>query len=116
MLLSWDRITELVLASLPTSERESTIVYLDEQVLPAGSAIRVGAKEIERDWPAVMAFVDLEPEFNWAHACRYLLVHAETGEIESIDARMPPYLRKPPSTFKVIWRSESAPFWAVLGA
>jgi hypothetical protein len=116
MPLSWDRITELVLASLPTSERKASIVYLDEQVHPAGSQIRVGGREIKRDWPAVMAFVDLEPEFNWAHACRYLLVHAETGAIESIDARMPPYLRELPPTFKVIWRSESAPFWAVLGA
>lgn len=115
MGLSWDQIAELVLATLSRAERESSVVYLDERILPACAAIRVGSEEISRNWPAVLAFVDLEPQSNWSHHCRYLLVHAETGESESLDARMPPYLREPPPTFKVIWRPETVPQWAILG-
>jgi hypothetical protein len=115
MPLPWDQIAELVLVTLSSAEHESSVVYLDERVLPACAAIRVSGEEIRRSWPAVLAFIDLEPEANWSHACRYLLVHAETGEIESLDARMPPFLRQPPPTFKVIWRPETIPHWVVLG-
>jgi hypothetical protein len=49
--------------------------------------------------PAVLFFVDLEPEANWAHSCAYVLV-AETGETAWCDARWPPYASIPPIVCK----------------
>lgn len=113
MTLSWDQISELVLASLSAEERESSVAYLDERVLPAGTVVKVDRKDISMPWPAVIAFVDLEPTANWAHDCRYLLVNAETGELQSVDARFPPFLRGASDTLRVIWRAEAIPRWAL---
>jgi hypothetical protein len=111
--LSWDQISELALANLSAEERESSVVYLDERVLPTGAVVEVDRKEIRMPWPAVIAFIDLQPEANWAHDCRYLLVNSETGELQSIDARFPPFLRGAPDTLRVIWKAEAVPSWAV---
>ena len=114
MTLSWEQITERLLASLPAGERETSVVYLDERFLPPGAAVQIDGEETCVPWPAAVAFVDLEPEANWAHDCRYLLIHAETGEYESIAARFPPFLRGVPETLRVIWRGKAVPPWAVM--
>lgn len=113
MTLSWDQISELVLANLSAEERESSVVYLDGRVLPMGAVMEVDGREIRMPWPAVIAFIDLEPMANWAHDCRYMLVNPETGELRSIDARFPPFLRGASDTLRVIWKAEAVPRWAL---
>ena len=114
MALSWKKIAELALDSLSTEERESSIVYLDEQVLTEGSTVQIGEKEVTVPWPAVVVFVDLQPGLNWGHACRYLLVNASTGELRSFSSELPPFLRRPSETLRVIWKADSVPQWAVV--
>jgi hypothetical protein len=113
MTLSWDQISEWVLANLSAEERESSVVYLDKRVLPAGTVVRVDGEEISLPWSAVIVFIDLQPEANWAHDCRYLLVNAETGELRSIEARFPPFLRGASDTLRVVWKGEAVPRWAL---
>ena len=113
MALSWDQISELVLANLSAEERKSSVVYLDERVLPTGAVVELDRKEICMPRPAVIAFVDLDPMANWAHDCRYLLVNPETGELQSIDAHLPPFLRGVSDTLRVIWKAEAVPRWAL---
>ena len=115
MTLSWDQISELVLANLSEEARESSVVYLDERVLPTAAVVEIDGKEIRIPWPAVIAFIDLEPMANWAHDCRYLLVNVETGELRSIDARFPPFLRGASDTLRVIWKAEAVPPWTLAG-
>ena len=43
-------------------------------------------------WDGFVAFVDLEPMANWGHACRYVLMHPETGESKAVNAQLPPPL------------------------
>lgn len=64
-------------------------------------------------WPTVIVFIDLEPTLNWGHDSRYLLVNSETGELQSIDARFPPFLCGAPDTLRVIWKAEAVPSWVV---
>jgi hypothetical protein len=109
MDLSWDQISQLALANLSAEERESSAVYLDQQILPAGAVTAIERKEVRMPWPAVIAFIDLQPEANWAHDCRYLLVNAETGELRSIGARFPPFLSGASDTLKVIWKGDAVP-------
>jgi hypothetical protein len=103
MSLSWDEVASQVIERLSDEERTSSVVYVDERVLPAGSQVDVGGRTLELRRPSVLAFVDLEPALNWGHRCRYELVGAETGDVEAFDAAMPPFLRGMPQTMRVVW-------------
>jgi hypothetical protein len=109
MALSWDRIAARAVDELDLAERDRSVVYVDERVLPAGSSVDLGGRTIDLQRPAAMAFVDLEPGLNWGHRCRYLLVDAESGEVERVDAHMPPFLRGAAPTLRVVWRGPAAP-------
>jgi hypothetical protein len=113
MTLSWNQISNLVLNTLSPSERESSVVYLDRQVLPPNSTLEIDRKPVNIPSRAVIAFVDLNPTANWAHECRYLFVDPETGAVKSLDAHLPPFLRGTPETLKVIWKGEDVPGWTV---
>jgi hypothetical protein len=112
-VLSWEKIRELILKTLGPEERESSVVYLDKQVLPPDSIIEIDRKPLQTPAKTVVAFVDLEPTANWGHDCRYLLLNPETGEVESRAARLPPFLRGKPSTLNVIWKGDKVPDWTV---
>jgi hypothetical protein len=88
---------------LSDDERRGSVVYVDERVLPAGTPVEVDARTVELRRPTVVAFVDLEPELNWGHRARYHLIDAETGEVDSLDAHMPPFLRGMPETMRAVW-------------
>ena len=113
MTLSWDQISKLSIAALPSEERESSVIYLDERVFPAESVIEIDGGEKQLSSPVMVAFADLQPEANWGHVCRYLLVNPETGELQMVMAQFPPFLRGVPETLKVIWKGEGVPEWTV---
>jgi hypothetical protein len=113
MTLSWDQISELVLNSLTPEERLSSVVYLEERVLPQDAVLEVDGEQVRMPWPAVKVFVDLEPTANWGHDCRYVLVNAESGELCTIDARFPPFLHGVPDGLRVVLKGEDVPEWAV---
>jgi len=100
--VNWNRIRELVLGALSPEELQKSIVYYDEQVLPANTEVEIEKQKTAMPWAGVVAFIDLEPKVNWGHACRYLLVNIETGEIRTIDARFPPFLRGYSDTLRVL--------------
>ena len=113
MDISPDRILQVVLGDLPEDQRRSCVVYLDERLVPAGAGISVNGGEVRVPWPAVMLFVDLEPTVNWGHACRYVLLGAEPGEVQAVGARFPPFLQGMPETMHILWKGEDVPDWAV---
>jgi hypothetical protein len=98
---------------LTPEERQRGLAYLDQHVVPAGEVLRFDGQETQVTAPSVVAFVDREPAANWGHDCRYLLVDLRSGEVTSIDARFPPFLRGVPETLRLVWRGEMAPAWAV---
>jgi hypothetical protein len=113
MPLTWDQVAELLIAALSSTERESSVVYLDERHFPAGSVIEIDGEEKQLFSPVMVAFVDLKPEANWGHDCRYLFVDPETGELQTAVAQFPPFLRDVPETLQVIWKGAGVPEWAV---
>jgi hypothetical protein len=114
MPLSWNQISRLVIDTLSPSERDSSVVYLDKRILPPDSTFEIDRKPIHIPSQAVVAFVDLDPTANWAHACRYLVVDPETGNVNSVNAKLPPFLREAPKTLRMIWKGESVPNWTVV--
>jgi hypothetical protein len=113
MALSWEEITERALAALSNEERRSGAVYLDQKDVTGGSVLKIDNKEVRVPWSAAVVFVDRKPEANWSHSCRYLLVNRSSGEIESIEANFPPFLRGVPETLRLIWKGRTVPEWAL---
>jgi len=105
-----------VLASLSFEESKASVVYLDEREFSAETAIEIDGAEVCMPWLFMIAFVDLQPTANWGHACRYLFVNPETGDVQQMSARFPPFLRGLPQTLRVIWKGDDVPDWAVAHA
>jgi hypothetical protein len=112
--MSRKEIAERVLSTLSNGERDKSVIYLDTKELPAGSTIEIAEREVRLPWQGVLAFIDLEPQANWGHACRYLLFDRASGEMLSFEAQFPPYLRGPSETLTLLWKGPSAPEWAVV--
>jgi hypothetical protein len=111
--MTWEEVAQRALKALSDQERRSAAVYLDERELPPGSTLKVDQKEIPVRRASAVAFVDQDPQANWGHACRYLLIALESGDVESIDAQFPPFLRGVPQTLRLIWKGDIVPEWAI---
>lgn len=112
-IMPMDKLSQLAIGTLSPKELKSNNVYLDERVLKANDQLEFDSEKITVPWNAVMAFVDLQPTANWGHDCRYLLINVDTGELQSIDAQFPPFLRGAPKTLRVIWQGENVPDWTL---
>lgn len=113
--LAREDVVRRVVEALTAEERQSGAAYLDDTSFPEGATVDVGRRTVTASWPAWLAFVDREPQANWGHACRYLLIHRTTGDTQSIDAEWPPFLRGVPDTLHLVWQGPAVPDWAVVG-
>lgn len=112
-MVSREEIEERALSTLSTREQDKSVIYLDTKELPAGSIIDIDGSEVRLPWKGTLVFIDMEPQANWGHSCRYLLFDRTSGEMLSFEAQFPPYLRGPSETLTLLWRGPSAPDWAV---
>jgi hypothetical protein len=108
------RILDRVRGSLGDDQLARVIVYLSRDRVRAGTRVQVGDALIDVPWDADIAFVDLEPGVNWGHTCYYLAIRRDADDIIKVAARMPPFLKAKTSAFRLLWRSPSAPEWAVV--
>ena len=112
--MTWEQVAERTLKELSDGERRSGAVYLDEVELAPGSTLKVDQREIPVRRASAVVFVDKEPQANWGHACRYLLIGLEDSKVESIEAQFPPFLRGVPKTLRLIWKGDIVPEWAIV--
>jgi hypothetical protein len=112
--MTWEEVAERALKVLSDDERRNAAVYIDERELPQGSSLTIDQKVIPVKRASAVVFVDREPRVNWGHAARYLLIDLESGDLQSIDAQFPPFLRGVPPTLRLIWRGETVPEWAIV--
>src|SRR5687767_2877424 len=101
MALTEQELIDRALGSLTDTERSRSIVYLDEKRISPGKGVKFGNAEIDVPWPAIMFFVDLEPGVNWGHKCRYLLMNSETGQLSTVPAQFPPFLKGTSPTLRL---------------
>jgi hypothetical protein len=113
MTLDAEEIARAAVASLTDEDRRGAVVYIDDRVLAPGEELEVDGARVAVDAPTVVAFADLEPGVNWGHRCRYLLVDRDSGDVRSIDAQFPPFLRGAPPGLRVVHRGPGVPQWAV---
>jgi hypothetical protein len=112
-LMTWDEVAAKAVAQLSADERKGGVLYVDQHELPAGSTLAIDGREVAVRRPSAMAFVDRVPQANWGHSCRYLLIDLESGQVESIEAQSPPFLRSVPATLRMILKGEAVPDWTV---
>jgi hypothetical protein len=110
MALPLHHLRAIALRTLGEDERRRTAVYLDPRVHAAGSTVAAGRQRIQVPQPSLVAFIDLSPGANWGHPCRYLLIDAESGAVESLDAQFPP----PQDALRLLYRSEDIQDWMLL--
>ncbi len=89
------------------------IVYLSQETVHAGTQFHLGDALIEVPWEAQIAFIDLEPQANWGHACAYLALRSDGEEILRTNARMSPFLKPGETRFRLLWKGALAPEWAI---
>jgi hypothetical protein len=107
------RVLDKVRDALGAERLEQSIVYLDHDLKQTAERVTAGDVVIDLPWDAHIAFVDLEPMANWGHACSYLAIRREGGDVLEFAARMPPFLKAGASAFRLLWRGSQAPEWAV---
>ena len=115
LALTREQISERAIATLSGAEKNSSVVYLEPSLVKCGNAVEIDRKQVRPRWDAYLVFIDLQPQSNWGHPCRYLLISLETGEIETLDASFPPFLKGPSRPLRVIWKGPQVPDWAVAG-
>jgi hypothetical protein len=113
MPLTIERVSECALATLSSREKESSVLYLDPAEMKGGALIEIDRQQVTAPWDCFVAFLDLKPQANWGHACRYLFISRETGEVMTVDASTPPFLKGPARELRVIWKGPEVPDWAV---
>lgn len=112
--MKWKSLTSKLLSSLSPKEREESIIYLDIKRIPAGQEFSLLEKSMEFPVPVVVAFVDLEPEFNWTHRARYLILDGDGNILDSFDADRPPFLTSTSPTLRLVHRGSMAPSWSAV--
>ena len=91
-VLERDELVARLLEELDEAERGGAVAYFREQPLAAGEPLGVPKLDATAPFDAFLGFVDREPDANWSHGCRYLLIDRETGkEVVSIEAQLPPF-------------------------
>jgi hypothetical protein len=111
--MTWEQVAERALKELSETERRGAAVYLDEVEVAPGSTLKIDHNEVPVRRPSAVVFIDKQPQANWGHACRYLLIDLEDGTVESIEAQFPPFLRGVPKTLRLIWKGDTVPDWAI---
>jgi hypothetical protein len=111
---NWKALATQVISSLSQNEREESIAYMEQRVIPAWEVIPWAGITQSFDEPVVIAFVDLEPALNWTHRGRYLILGAGGGIRKKVDVDRPPFLRGVSPYLRLIHRGSRAPGWAVV--
>jgi hypothetical protein len=111
MPASDEELRAAALAQLTTAQLRFCIVYLASEPITGGTRLTFPRITLEMPWDGFLVFVDLDPMANWTHACRYMCIRRETGEVTTVDARVPPFgARTEPSLhWRELYRASDVP-------
>jgi hypothetical protein len=113
MPLPVERLLTTTLAQLTDRETQSCVVYLATARVARGEQLSLPRLTFACPRDGYLTFVDLDPMANWGHACCYLCIEPQTGEVHRIDAQFPPFgppkADRPPRQWEVIYRAPGVP-------
>lgn len=109
MALNDRQIRAVLENQLTREERGGGVAYLAATPIKARTVLNFPQTRIEAPWDAAIAFVDRQPLANWGHPARYILINRETGDVVSVEARLPPFRRDDPLHWSVVYQARSVP-------
>ena len=102
--------TRLLLRQLTPLEREQGAAYLYARLLLSTDRLSFPHVLIEIPWDqAALAFIDRQPDANWSHPARYVLVDLVRGASRSYDASFPPFQPAQPGDWRLLYRAPGVP-------
>lgn len=110
----WTALVTEAIASLSPNEREESVIYIEQRVIPIGEMLPWSGLQQSFDEPVVIAFADMEPAMNWTHRGRYMVLGAGGGVRRKVDVDRPPFLTEVSPYLRMIHRGSRAPAWAVV--
>src|SRR3954451_6630879 len=108
-MLTQTDLAAILLAALDERERSSGVAYLAASPFAAGTRLPVPRADLTAPGEAALGFIAREPTANWAHSCRYVLIGRESGEVHSIEARLPPFTSDNSLGWWVVHKADSVP-------
>jgi hypothetical protein len=109
MSLSFEDFTKLLLSQMTEKELQEGIAYAAENLLPAGSKIQFNKSTIEVTTDSYLGFIDREPQANWGHSARYVVVDKKSRKISSLEARLPPFKSNCGISWRAIYKAPAVP-------
>lgn len=85
-------IRQTIEQAIPAESRDSSVVYMDPQPYEEGDTLNINRHEYTVPKRQFLYFIDLQAGKNWGHNCVYVLVDADTAQVEKIPGRFPPRL------------------------
>jgi len=96
---------ERLLSELTQQERTGAVAYLTDSPIPAGERLVLPRLVIDVEQLAWAAFIDRQPQSDWGHACRYLLINDASGEARSFEAQFPPFRPGSPWNWRPVYEA-----------
>ena len=110
---SFEAFVLILQMQLTAAEKAGSVAYAVKTPVAAGTQLRFPGTVIDVPAEAYVAFIDRQPTANWGHAARYLVVSRDSGEVRSIEARLPPFQQAVGGRWRVIYQAPSVPDAAV---
>jgi hypothetical protein len=113
MIQSFEALILILQVQLTVEERANAVAYAAEQPVAAGTRLEFPGAVIDVPTEAYVVFIDRQPTANWGHPARYLLVSRESGEVQSVETRLPPFRQGGELHWRVVYRAPMVPDAAV---
>jgi len=113
MSLSFDDFVSALLLQLTEDEHLGSVVYAAERLLLSGAQIQYTGRPFEVLADSFIGFIDQDPSANWGHSARYVLMKQQSGEVQSLPARLPPFGSGDDLHWRVVYQAPSVPDSAV---
>ena len=113
MINSFEAFVLILQMQLTAAEKANSVAYAVETPVAAGTQLQFPGTVIDVPAEAYVAFIDRQPMANWGHPARYLVVSRDSGEVRSIEARLPPFQQTVGGRWRVIYQAPSVPDAAV---
>jgi hypothetical protein len=109
MKIDKTRLLEIVRHTLSPEQLKKSLIFWDKRIHEEGETIRIGLQSVPMPFRGIMIFVDLAPDYNWAHPCLYLFFDCKAEKTQTIRASFPPAIPLDNENYVILLRFGDIP-------